>query len=67
MVRPRSAADGTDAHARVGQAKLCNLLHMKELAKRLGPSSNVVANAVHPGAVTGKFNKVFVGPGKCAG
>ena len=34
---------------------------MKELARRLGPDSNVVCNAVHPGGITGKFNKPIVG------
>jgi NAD(P)-dependent dehydrogenase (short-subunit alcohol dehydrogenase family) len=39
-----------------GQSKLCNILYVKELTRRLGPSSQVYCNSVHPGAVTGQFN-----------
>ncbi|KAJ7517709.1 hypothetical protein O6H91_21G036700 [Diphasiastrum complanatum] len=35
-----------------GKSKLANILHAKELARRLkGKSVNVTANALHPGAI----------------
>jgi len=44
-----------------GQSKLCNILLIKELNRRLGPNKRILANAVHPGAITGNFNKPFMG------
>jgi NAD(P)-dependent dehydrogenase (short-subunit alcohol dehydrogenase family) len=37
-----------------GQAKLANILHVRELARRL-PPDRVTANAAHPGAVHSRF------------
>ncbi|MDB5985143.1 MAG: family oxidoreductase [Nevskia sp.] len=37
-----------------GQAKLANILHVRELARRL-PPQRVTANAAHPGAVHSRF------------
>lgn len=36
-------------------AKLANILFTQELARRLGPQSNIVTHAVHPGAVDSNF------------
>ncbi|KAG0621149.1 hypothetical protein M758_4G273000 [Ceratodon purpureus] len=41
-----------------GQSKLCNILHAKDLAKRLKEEgSNVTANALHPGVISTNFGK----------
>lgn len=41
-----------------GQSKLANILHVKELAKRLKEEgANVTANALHPGVISTKFGK----------
>lgn len=41
-----------------GQSKLANILHAKELAKRLKEEgANVTANALHPGVISTNFGK----------
>jgi len=37
------------------QSKLANILFTRELAKRLGPKTNVNAYAVHPGIIDSQF------------
>lgn len=40
-----------DPRAAYGQSKLANILFTRELAKRLGPQSNIKAYCLHPGLI----------------
>lgn len=63
-VKDLNKKENFNAMTYYGQSKLCNLLFVRELSKRLGPTSTVFVNAVHPGAVTGGFNKFLYGESK---
>ena len=43
-----------------GRSKLACLMMIKQLTRRLGPESLVIANAVHPGFVAGHFTQGFL-------
>lgn len=59
-VRPNLASindpTGADSGNNYGQSKMCNVLFMKALSRRLNPKG-VYVNAVHPGIVASEFTR----------
>lgn len=43
---------------RYGQSKLANIVFSYELARRLGPSSKITVNALHPGIVRTELGRL---------
>ncbi|KAH8940008.1 hypothetical protein BDL97_15G065600 [Sphagnum fallax] len=50
-----------EAFAAYGRSKLCNVLHTKELARRLqAERANVTANVLHPGCIDPNVGKAAI-------
>jgi NAD(P)-dependent dehydrogenase (short-subunit alcohol dehydrogenase family) len=49
-----------DAWEAYGQSKLANIMFSYELVRRLGPTSNITVNALHPGVVKTELGRYGV-------